>query len=98
MAEIPTHELNDGNSIPAIGLGTYALNGDQGVKSVAAGIAAGYRLLDTALNYGNEAVVGQAVRTSGIAREELFVTTKLPGRHHGHQETLASFEESTANL
>jgi diketogulonate reductase-like aldo/keto reductase len=95
---IPTTTLNDGHPIPKIGLGTYGLRGEAGIASLLAGIESGYRLLDTALNYENEHEVGEAVRRSGVAREELFVTTKLPGRHHGFDETLASFEESRANL
>jgi diketogulonate reductase-like aldo/keto reductase len=95
---IPDLQLNDGTTLPAIGLGTYGLRGPDGVRSLANGIASGYRLLDTALNYGNEREVGEAVRESGLDRDELFVTTKLPGRHHGYAETMASFEESRANL
>jgi diketogulonate reductase-like aldo/keto reductase len=95
---IPTTTLNDGHLIPKIGLGTYGLRGEAGITSMLAGIESGYRLLDTALNYENEHEVGEAVRRSGVARDELFVTTKLPGRHHGFDETLASFEESRANL
>jgi diketogulonate reductase-like aldo/keto reductase len=99
MAEaIPTLELNDGNRLPAIGLGTYGLNGDEGAAAIGAGIDSGYRLLDTALNYGNEDAVGAAVRASSVPREELFVTTKLPGRHHGYDETHRSIEESLGNL
>jgi 2,5-diketo-D-gluconate reductase A len=95
---IPTKTLNDGHQIPALGLGTYGLRGDEGIESVVAGIDAGYRLLDTALNYENEQEVGEAVRRSSTPRDELFITTKLPGRHHGFDATLASFEESRANL
>jgi 2,5-diketo-D-gluconate reductase A len=95
---IPDLQLNDGTTLPAIGLGTYNLRGPEGVESIANGIASGYRLLDTALNYKNEAEVGEAVRGSGLDRRELFVATKLPGRHHGYDETLASFEESRTNL
>jgi diketogulonate reductase-like aldo/keto reductase len=95
---IPTTTLNDGHAIPKIGLGTYGLRNEAGITALIAGIESGYRLLDTALNYQNEHEVGEAVRRSGVAREELFVTTKLPGRHHGFDETLASFEESRANL
>jgi 2,5-diketo-D-gluconate reductase A len=95
---IPDLQLNDGSTLPAIGLGTYGLRGPEGVESLSNGIASGYRLLDTALNYQNEREVGEAVRNSGLDRSELFVTTKLPGRHHGYEETLASFEESRANL
>jgi diketogulonate reductase-like aldo/keto reductase len=95
---IPDLQLNDGTTLPAIGLGTYGLRGPEGVASLTNAIASGYRLLDTALNYGNEGEVGEAVRNCGLDRSELFVTTKLPGRHHGYEETLASFEESRANL
>ncbi|MBF4632108.1 aldo/keto reductase [Clavibacter michiganensis subsp. phaseoli] len=98
MTTIPTLELSDGNRIPAIGLGTYGLNDDAGAELVSGAIGAGYRLLDTALNYGNEAAVGDGMRRSGVPREELFLTTKLPGRHHGYDETIASFEESRASL
>jgi 2,5-diketo-D-gluconate reductase A len=98
MTTIPDLHLNDGTTLPAIGLGTYGLRGPEGVQSLRNGIESGYRLLDTALNYKNEAEVGEAVRSSGLDRAELFVTTKLPGRHHGYEETLASFEESRANL
>ena len=94
---IPAYALNDGHRIPAIGLGTYNLTGDEGVASIRAAIDSGYTLLDTALNYKNEREVGQAVRDSG-RRDELFVTTKLPGRHHGHAEAIASLEESLGNL
>jgi 2,5-diketo-D-gluconate reductase A len=95
---IPDVQLNDGTTLPAIGLGTYGLRGPDGVQAIRNGIGSGYRLLDSALNYQNEGEVGEAVRSSGVDRGELFVTTKLPGRHHGYEETLASFEESRANL
>ncbi|MFP7760068.1 aldo/keto reductase [Marisediminicola sp. LYQ85] len=94
----PTIDLNDGRAIPAIGLGTYGLRGDDGTAAVVSAIESGYRLLDTALNYENEREVGEAVRRASVDRGELFVTTKLPGRHHGFDETLAGFEESRANL
>lgn len=95
---IPTVTLNDGNTIPALGLGSYDLRGEAGTAAIISAIHSGYRLIDTALNYKNERQVGDAVRGSGVPREQLFVTTKLPGRHHGFDETLASFEESRANL
>ena len=95
---VPSHTLNDGRPLPAIGLGTYGLRGDAGVASVLSALDSGYRLLDTALNYENEREVGQAVRTTSIPRDEIVVTTKLPGRHHGFDETLASFDESLGNL
>jgi 2,5-diketo-D-gluconate reductase A len=98
MTTIPAYLLNDGNSIPAIGLGTAPLKGDEAVEAIGAGIQAGYRLLDSAVNYQNEDALGTAVARSGVAREEIVVTTKVPGRHHGYDETLASFEESRARL
>lgn len=104
MNEIPTKplgvtkRLNDGCEIPAIGFGTYQLRGDEGTASILSALTAGYRLLDTAFNYENEREVGEAIRRSDVARDELFVTTKVPGRHHGYEETLRSFDESRASL
>ncbi|WP_165069650.1 aldo/keto reductase [Marisediminicola senii] len=95
---VPTIPLNDGHSIPAVGLGTYGLNGADGTAAVVSAIDSGYRLLDTALNYKNEREVGEGVRAASVDRADLFVTTKLPGRHHGYDETLASFDESLAGL
>ena len=95
---IPTVDLNDGRPIPQIGLGTYAMTGDEGVTAIDAGIAGGYRLLDTAVNYQNEREVGRAIAESPVARKDLFVTSKIPGRHHGFDEAIASTEESLARL
>ncbi|ROP74145.1 aldo/keto reductase [Curtobacterium sp. PhB115] len=94
----PTIELNDGHRFPELGLGTYGLNGDEGAAAVGTAIATGYRLLDTALNYGNEDAVGKAVRESDVAREDLVVTSKLPGRHHGYDEAHRSIDETLGNL
>ncbi|TCL72576.1 MULTISPECIES: aldo/keto reductase [unclassified Curtobacterium] len=94
----PTIELNDGHRFPELGLGTYGLNGDEGAAAVDTAIASGYRLLDTALNYGNEDAVGRAVRESDVAREDLVVTSKLPGRHHGYDEAHRSIDETLGNL
>ena len=93
-----TRTAHDGLELPLIGLGTYGLNESEGVAAVAAAIESGYRLLDTAVNYGNEEVIGQAVAESSVARAELIVATKVPGRHHGFDETMASFEESRRRL
>lgn len=95
---IPAVRLNDEHLLPSIGLGTYGLRGTAGVASILSGIDAGYRLLDTALNYENEREVGEAVRGSGIDRAEFVVTTKLPGRFHGREDTIEGFDESLANL
>ncbi|WP_367325490.1 aldo/keto reductase [Streptomyces sp. HUAS ZL42] len=98
MLNIPVHTLNDGTTIPAIGLGTWPMRDAQAEEAVARALGTGYRLLDTAANYHNERGVGRGVARSGVPRQEIVVTTKLPGRHHGYEETLASFEESRARL
>ncbi|TQJ30956.1 aldo/keto reductase [Microbacterium sp. SLBN-146] len=98
MLNIPTVTLNDGQWFPELGLGTYKLTGDDGIAAMVAATEAGYRLLDTAVNYGNEREVGEAVRRSGLDRNELLVTSKVPGRHHGRQESVRSIEESLATL
>ncbi|WP_183096420.1 aldo/keto reductase [Nocardioides stalactiti] len=94
----PTCELNDGRSLPALGFGTYPLQGSDAVAATVSAIEVGYRLLDTAVNYENEAAVGEAVRRSGVPREELFVTSKLPGRHHSYEDTIASTGASLDRL
>lgn len=93
-----TRTLNDGRTIPAIGFGTYPLTGEEGVAAVTSAIEVGYRLVDTAVNYGNEREVGEAIRRSGVPREELFVTSKLPGRHHAYDDAVRSTKESLSRL
>ncbi|GAA1435431.1 aldo/keto reductase [Streptomyces thermospinosisporus] len=98
MSSVPTHTLNDGTTIPALGLGTWPLDDDEAERAVTSALELGYRLVDTAANYRNETGVGRAVARAGVPREEIVVTTKLPGRHHGYEQTLASFEESRRRL
>lgn len=98
MISIPLHTLNDGTTIPAVGLGTWPMDDTQAEQAVVDALELGYRLVDTATNYRNETGVGRGIARSGVPREEVVVTTKLPGRHHGYEETLASFEESRARL
>ncbi|PWI13347.1 aldo/keto reductase [Streptomyces sp. Act143] len=98
MISIPAHTLNDGTRFPAIGLGTWPLDDAEAEGAVAGALGMGYRLVDTATNYRNEAGVGLGIARSGVPREEVVVTTKVPGRHHGYEETLASFEESRRRL
>ncbi|MCV7169551.1 aldo/keto reductase [Mycobacterium manitobense] len=74
---VPTVTLNDGHSIPVLGLGVGELSDAETERAVSAALEAGYRLIDTAAAYGNEAAVGRAVKSSGIPRDEVFVTTKL---------------------
>ncbi|WP_010632175.1 aldo/keto reductase [Sporolactobacillus vineae] len=94
MTTIPSITLNDGLTLPAIGFGTYRLNGASGVNTILSAIDTGYRLLDSAFNYENEGAVGEAVRRSSVPREQLLVTSKLPGRHHTYKEALATIQES----
>ncbi|WP_062213779.1 aldo/keto reductase [Streptomyces sp. NBRC 109706] len=98
MAAAPTHTLVDNRTLPAVGFGTYPLDDTEAERSVADALRLGYRLIDTAVNYRNETGVGRGVAASGVPREEVVLTSKLPGRHHGYEETLASFEESVARL
>ena len=95
-ATFPTMSLNDGASLPVLGFGTYALNGAEAIRSVGNAFSSGYRLIDTAVNYANEDEVGQAVATSDSSG--LVVTTKVPGRDHGYEETMRSFESSKKRL
>lgn len=94
QTNVPTKKLNDGLDIPAIGLGTYSLNGYKGAESIKQGIEAGYRLIDSAFNYENEGAVGKAVRESSVPRDQLRVCSKLPGRHHAYDKALVTIEES----
>lgn len=85
--------------IPKIGFGTWQIpNGDVCFKAVASAVKAGYRHIDTARAYGNEASVGQAVRASGIARDQFFITTKLPAEVKSYDGALASFEKTMKAL
>ncbi|MDX5450751.1 MAG: aldo/keto reductase [Actinomycetes bacterium] len=99
---LPMLTLNDGHAIPALGVGTYPLVGDEGGRAVLSALEHGYRLLDSAVNYENEGIVGRALRDflreSGVPRRDVTVQTKLPGRHHDTERAIASGEESRARL
>ncbi|MFZ1579134.1 MAG: aldo/keto reductase [Nostocoides sp.] len=82
--------LNDGTTIPALGFGTYPLTGGKGQAVLLRAIDAGYRLLDSAVNYGNEVDVGDAIRRSRVPRAEFVIQSKIPGRHHAYEKALAS--------
>ncbi|WP_103502261.1 aldo/keto reductase [Streptomyces sp. SM14] len=94
MADVPALSSPHGLTLPAVGFGTYKLNGAAGAESVGAALRAGYRLLDSAANYDNEGAVGRAVRLSTVPREEIVVTSKLPGRRHRYDDAIAAVEES----
>ncbi|GAA4364847.1 aldo/keto reductase [Nocardioides caricicola] len=95
---IPTHLLNDGTELPAIGFGTYPLRGDDGVAAIQSAIESGYRLIDTAVNYENETEVGEAIRRAGVDRDALVVASKIPGRHHAYDDAIASVHGSLERL
>ena len=95
---IPTYTLNDDTELPAVGFGTYPLSGEEGIEAIRSAIEVGYRLIDTAVNYENQEEVGEAVRRSGVPREELRITSKIPGRHHAYDEAVASTKDSLARL
>jgi 2,5-diketo-D-gluconate reductase A len=98
MAAIPTLALNDGATIPQLGFGVFQVPPDEVVEPVRTAIEAGYRLIDTAAAYRNERGVGQAIAESGVARADLFVTTKLWNTDHGRDKALAAFDGSLKRL
>lgn len=91
---IPTVKLNNGVEMPQVGFGVFQVPDAETTAAVTTALEAGYRSIDTAAAYQNEAGVGQALATSGIAREDLFITTKLWNADQGYDETLAAFERS----
>ncbi|MER7594744.1 aldo/keto reductase [Streptomyces hydrogenans] len=95
---IPTVTLNNGVEIPQLGFGVFQVPDEETTAAVSSALEAGYRSLDTAAIYGNEAGVGKALAASGISREELFVTTKLWNADQGHDATLRAFDDSLAKL
>jgi len=100
--DIPQHTLNDHHAIPAVGFGTFPLREKEGYRAVREALDNGYRLLDSAVNYGNEDVVGRAavdfLKESGVDRSELTVQTKLPGRDHDYERALAAGQSSLEKL
>ncbi len=95
---MPTLPLNNGHTIPQIGLGTASLKDDTIAPVLVTAIAAGYRHIDTAYRYGNQRGVGKGIRDSGIPREELFVTTKLDGEFQGNDRAIAGLDECLRQL
>jgi len=92
ISAVPNLKLNDGHSIPQLGLGVWQVEPGITARVVRDGIAAGYRLIDTAEGYNNEAGVGEAIRTAGVPRNELFITSKLRNGGHARDAALKSFD------
>ena len=98
MPHVPTVALNNGTEIPQLGFGVFQVPDDETTTAVTHALEAGYRSVDTAAIYGNEAGVGRALAASGIPRDELFVTTKLWNADQGYDSTLRAFDDSLAKL
>ncbi|MFI6412862.1 aldo/keto reductase [Streptomyces sp. NPDC050585] len=97
-SSIPTVTLNNGVEIPQLGFGVFQVPDEETTAAVSSALEAGYRSIDTAAIYGNEAGVGKALAASGIAREDLFVTTKLWNADQGYDAALRAFDDSLAKL
>ena len=94
----PLITLNSGKVMPQLGLGAYKVNQDIAVQLVQHALEIGYRRIDTAALYDNEAEVGAAIRKSGLAREEVFVTSKIWNDRHGYAEAKEAIQESVERL
>ena len=95
---IPTITLNNGVEIPQLGFGVFQIPEDETTAAVSAALETGYRHIDTAAAYGNEAGVGRALTDSGLSRDELFITTKVWNSDQGYDATLRAFDTSLAAL
>jgi 2,5-diketo-D-gluconate reductase A len=95
---IPTLDLNDGNRIPQLGFGVFEVDPEDTKEAALHALRSGYRLIDTAAAYGNEAEVAEAIAASGLDRNQVFVTTKVWNNDHGRDRTLQAFEHSLGRL
>jgi diketogulonate reductase-like aldo/keto reductase len=91
-------KLNTGVSVPLLGLGVYDMHKDEAENAIVNALQVGYRLIDTAAMYANETEVGNAIRSSGIKRDEIFVTTKVNNPDHGYDAALRAFDASMKKL
>jgi 2,5-diketo-D-gluconate reductase A len=98
VATVPTLTLNNGVQIPQLGFGVFQIKPEDTVKATTSALEIGYRHIDTAQMYGNEREVGQAVRESGIPREDVFVTSKLNNNRLEHDDILRAFDETMSAL
>ncbi|GAA2626572.1 aldo/keto reductase [Streptomyces axinellae] len=98
MSNVPTITLNNGVTMPQLGLGVWQVPDDEATATVTTALESGYRSIDTAAVYGNEAGVGRALAASDLPRDELFVTTKLWNSEQGYDTTLRAFDASLAKL
>lgn len=94
----PVITLNNAVGMPQLGFGVFRITPEQASTCVRIALQAGYRLVDTAASYGNEAAVGEALAASGVPREDMFVTTKLWNADHGYDNALRAFDASRSLL
>src|SRR5699024_795016 len=94
MTHIQEIQVNDGSHFPSIAFGTVNVKGAHGLNDVLTAIEAGYRLIDTSTNYNNEGMVGEAIRRSSVPREELMISSKLPGAAHSYDKAIQMIQES----
>src|SRR5688572_286971 len=97
-ADVPRVDLVDGTSVPQVGFGVYRVPSDAAFGVVSEALSAGYRLLDTAKLYDNEAGVGRAIAESGLGREDVYVTTKVWNDDQGYDATRRAFDRSMSEL
>jgi len=99
VSAVPSVTLNNGMTMPVLGFGVFQISdAEECERSVSEALRVGYRLIDTAASYGNEAAVGNAIKQAGVAREEVFVTTKLWIQDAGYERAKAAFERSLQRL
>jgi 2,5-diketo-D-gluconate reductase A len=96
--QVPLVRLNDGNSIPQLGFGVWQVSNEEVTPAVRSAIETGYRMIDTAQGYDNEEGVGQAIRDCGVAREDLFITSKLRTKAQAYDDAIREFEVTLEKL
>jgi len=98
MTQVPDITLNDGNTIPQLGFGVFQIEPDETAEAVQRALDVGYRHIDTAEGYGNEAGVGEGVRASGLGRDEVFITSKLDNSEHRPDDARRAFDKTLSEL
>ena len=98
MTDVPSTQLNDGNSIPQLGFGVFQIPPEETAEATRRALELGYRHIDTAEMYGNEREVGEALQASGIDRGEVFVTSKLNNGYHRPDDARRAFDQTLSAL
>jgi 2,5-diketo-D-gluconate reductase A len=98
MTQVPDTKLNDGNTIPQLGFGVFQIDPAETASAVERALAVGYRHIDTAEGYQNEAGVGEGLRASGLGRDDVFITSKLDNSKHEPDDARAAMDETLSQL